>query len=314
MITIKELQDGLHVVSQFLITNVTKGVTTTGKSYLNITFQDATGTIEAKKWDVNEEDLGVFVIGNIVNVEADVIDYREHLQLKVFSGSKLDQSEIDISHFVPSAPVPLEELEKKLNGYVSSLKNKDLKKIVEYLIDKFHDSYLIYPAAVRNHHNCASGLLYHSISMANMAEEVCKLYPEINRDFVIGGALIHDLGKTLELSGPIATKYTDEGKLLGHISIMVSEIRMAADKLGITGETPLLLEHMILSHHTKPEFGSPIPPLTREAFVLASIDDFDAKMNIILKATENVKKGEWSEKVFAMDAHAFYVPKYEEDK
>lgn len=313
MITIKELKDGQRIQSQFLVTNMTKGVTTQGRNYLNITFQDATGTIEAKKWDVGPEDADIFVVGNIVNVDAEVIDYREHLQMKVLAGSPLNGEEIDISHFVPAAPISLKDLEKKLNDYIESIKNKDVKTIVKYLINKYHDKYVIYPAAVRNHHNCASGLLYHSISMANLAEEIIKLYPEINRDFVIGGAIIHDLGKTLELSGPIATKYTDEGKLLGHISIMAGEIRMAAEKLNITGETPILLEHMILSHHSKPEFGSPVPPLTREAFVLASIDDFDAKMNVIMKATESVKKGEWSEKIFAMDSRAFYVPKYEEE-
>lgn len=312
MITIKELKDGERIRSQFLVTNMTKGVTTQGRNYLNVTFQDATGTIEAKKWDVAAEDLDIFVIGNIVEVDAEVIDYREHLQMKILTGLSLPSDEVDITHFVPAAPVPLKDLEAKLHSYIESIKNKDLKTLVKYLVDKFYDRYIIYPAAVRNHHNCASGLLYHSISMANIAEEMIKLYPEINRDFVIGGAIIHDLGKTLELSGPIATKYTDEGKLLGHISIMAGEIRMAADKLGIKGETPILLEHMILSHHSKPEFGSPIPPLTREAFVLASIDDFDAKMNIIMKATESVNKGEWTEKIFAMDSHAFYVPKYED--
>lgn len=312
MITIKELKDGERIRSQFLVTNMTKGVTTQGRNYLNVTFQDATGTIEAKKWDVAAEDLDIFVIGNIVEVDAEVIDYREHLQMKILTGLSLPSDEVDITHFVPSAPVPLKDLEAKLHSYIESIKNNDLKTLVKYLVDKFYDRYIIYPAAVRNHHNCASGLLYHSISMANIAEEMIKLYPEINRDFVIGGAIIHDLGKTLELSGPIATKYTDEGKLLGHISIMAGEIRMAADKLGIKGETPILLEHMILSHHSKPEFGSPIPPLTREAFVLASIDDFDAKMNIIMKATESVNKGEWTEKIFAMDSHAFYVPNYED--
>lgn len=310
---IKDLKDGERINSQFLVTNMTKGVTTQGRNYLNITFQDASGTIEAKKWDVNEDDANIFAIGNIISVDAEIIDYREHLQMKVLSGAPLDKDGIDITHFVPAAPVPLEDLEKKLNGYISSLKDSDLKTLVSYLINKFHDRYVIYPAAARNHHNCASGLLYHSISMANMAEEVCKLYPEINRDFLVGGALIHDLGKTIELSGPIATKYTDEGKLLGHISIMAGEIRIAAEKLNITGETPMLLEHMILSHHGKPEFGSPVPPLTREAFALSSIDDFDAKMNIISKATNGVAKGNWTEKIFAMDSHMFYVPKYEQN-
>ena len=311
---IKDLQDGMHINAQYLIASAAKCVTTAGKNYLNITLQDASGTIEGKKWDILPEDLNIFVTGNIIKIEGDVLNYRDHLQMKILSGSLLDKDSIDVTLFVPSSPVGEEELEKKLYGYIDSLKEGDLKTLTSYLINKFHDSYVTYPAAVRNHHAFASGLLYHSVSMANMAEVVCKLYPEINRDFVIAGALIHDLGKTLELSGPVATKYTDEGKLLGHISIMVSEIRMAAENLKITGETPMLLEHMILSHHSKPEFGSPVPPLTREAFVLASIDDFDAKINVILKAEENVNPGDWTERIFAMDNHSFYVPKYEDNK
>lgn len=312
---IKDLKDGDRLLrEQYLVTAVAKCVTTQGRNYLNITLQDASGTIEAKKWDIEDGDLDIFLVGNIVSIRGDVLNYRDHLQLKIVSGDKLEQENIDVTRFVPSSPISEGELEKELNSFISSLKDSDLKTLTQYLINKFHDSYLTYPAAVRNHHNYASGLLHHSVSMAKLAVEVCKLYPEINQDFVVAGALIHDLGKTLELSGAVATKYTDEGKLLGHISIMAGEIRMAADKLNIKGETPLLLEHMILSHHSKLEFGSPIPPLTREAFVLASIDDFDAKMNIISKATESIKEGEWTEKIFAMDNRAFYLPKYEQNK
>lgn len=311
---IKDLADGMHVKSQYLIASVAKCVTTAGKNYLNITLQDSSGTIEGKKWDILPDDLNIFLVGNIIAIEGEVLNYRDHLQMKVLNGTLLDKDNIDVTLFVPSSPVSEEQLEKELYSFLDSLHEGDLKTLTTYLINKFHDAYVVYPAAVRNHHAFSSGLLYHSISMARMAEGICKLYPEINRDFVIAGALIHDLGKTIELSGPVATKYTDEGKLLGHISIMAGEIRMAAEKLNITGETPMLLEHMILSHHSKPEFGSPIPPLTREAFVLASIDDFDAKMNVILKAEENVNPGEWTERIFAMDNHSFFLPKYENNK
>ncbi len=311
---IKDLADGMHVKSQYLIASVAKCVTTAGKNYLNITLQDSSGTIEGKKWDILPDDLTTFVVGNIIAIEGEVLNYRDHLQMKVLSGTLLDKDNIDVTLFVPSSPVREEQLEKELYSFLDSMHEGNLKTLTTYLINKFHDQYVVYPAAVRNHHAFSSGLLYHSISMARMAEGVCKLYPEINRDFVVAGALIHDLGKTIELSGPVATKYTDEGKLLGHISIMAGEIRMAAEKLNITGETPMLLEHMILSHHSKPEFGSPIPPLTREAFVLASIDDFDAKMNVILKAEENINPGEWTERIFAMDNHCFFLPKYESNK
>jgi 3'-5' exoribonuclease len=311
MKTICELVDGDHIVNgQFLINNVNKGVTSTSRSYLTITLQDSTGTIEAKKWDVDEGDEDTFVSGNIVSVEAEVISYKGTLQIKVLRGLPLPKDGIDFTRFVPSAPVKKEVLEAKLQKYLDSLQDGDLKTLTCYLVKKFHDCYVIYPAAVRNHHAYASGLLYHSICMADLAEQVAKLYPNLNRDVLIAGTIIHDIGKTIELSGPIATKFTLEGRLLGHISIMAGEIRVAAKELNMTGETPLILEHMVLSHHTKPEFGSPVPPETPEAVALSMIDDFDAKMNIVSKALETVEPGEWSSKIFTMDDRYFYNPLY----
>lgn len=310
MKTIAELADGDHIHSQFLVTGVTKGVTASSRSYLTITLQDATGAMEAKKWDVEEADAETFVPGNIVQVEAEVLSYKNVLQMKVLSGMPLSEESIDLARFIPNAPVPKEELVKKLEGYLASFKNEEVRKLTEYLIKKHYDSYVNFPAAVRNHHNFASGLLYHSLCMADDAEALCKLYPSLNRDMLIAGALIHDIGKTSELSGPIATRFTLEGRLLGHISIMQAEVKEAAEALGIAGEIPLLLEHMILSHHNKPEFGSPVPPETREAVALAAIDDFDAKMNILDKAYQDVKPGEWTPKIFTMEDRCFYLPLY----
>jgi 3'-5' exoribonuclease len=285
-------------------------VTANSRSYLTITLQDASGTLDAKKWDVEEADNDTFVPGNIVAVEAEVISYKNILQLKILSGEALPQESIDFTRFIPSAPVPKAELIKKLDGYLASLKNPDVKKLTEYLVKKHYDSYVNYPAAVRNHHAFASGLLYHSLCMADDAEALCRLYPSLNRDVLVAGALIHDIGKTIELSGPVATKFTLDGRLLGHISIMQAEVKEAADALGLVGEIPAVMEHMVLSHHNKPEFGSPVLPETREALALSAIDDFDAKMNILDKAYQGVKPGEWTQKILTMDDRYFYLPLY----
>lgn len=310
MKTIAELVDGDHVYGQFLVTNVTKGVTTGSKNYLTITFQDSTGTMDGKRWDYAPEDPEIFVPGNIVNLEAEVISYKEHLQMKVLGGSKVDIDHIDFARFVPSAPVDRELLIAKLDGYLSSFKNEEVSKLTNYIVKKFREKYLDWPAAVRNHHNYVSGLLYHSLSMADLADKVCLLYPSINRDVLVAGALIHDLGKTIELSGPVATQFTLEGKLLGHISIMQAEVRKAAAELGMEGEMPVIFEHMVLSHHGIPEYGSAVMPLTREAVVLNMIDDMDAKMAILDKAYADVKPGEYTNKVFTMDERYFYKPLY----
>lgn len=314
MKSIAELKDGDRLTGQFLVNGCTKGVTTASRSYLTINFQDATGSMDGKKWDIAENDEAIFAPGNIVAVEAEVISYKNALQMKILSGQALPLNGVDFTRFVPSSPVPKEQLITKLNAYLASLENPDVKKLTEYLIKKHYDAYVDYPAAVRNHHNYASGLLYHSLCMADAAEALAKLYPSLNRDVLVAGALIHDIGKTIELSGPVATKFTLEGKLLGHISIMQAEVKEAADELKMTGEIPLVMEHMVLSHHNQPDFGSPIPPETREALALAMIDDFDAKMNILDKAYQGVEPGDWTQKVFTIDDRYFYKPLYTKDE
>ena len=308
---ISELSDGDHGSYMLLVASADPGVTSVGKRYLRVTLQDASGSIEGKKWEVADDDLDVFVPGNIVMVDGEVLNYRGLLQMKIVSGSMIPQDGLDITRFVASAPVSKEILQGQFEAYLDSIKIAEVKALVAYFYEKFHDLFLTHPAAVRNHHNYASGLLYHTVSMANLAESICKLYPTLNRDILIGGVLLHDMGKTIELTGPIGTSYTTEGNLIGHISIMQAEIREASHKLGLKGEIPMLLEHMVLSHHTKPEFGSPIPPETREAVALGMIDDFDAKMAIIDNAEKGVEPGSWTQKVFAMDGHLFYVPLYD---
>ena len=120
---------------------------------------------------------------------------------------------------------------------------------------------------------------------------------------------MHDMGKTIELEGPVAFKYSLEGKLIGHISILSALIKEAADSLNITGETPLLLQHMILSHHGQHEFGSPVLPMTKEALLLSLIDNLDCKVVALNKALEGVKEGEFTNKIFSLDGRAFYNPK-----
>lgn len=317
---VKDLMDGSQVFSQYLVSSCNKCVNTKGKNYLNLTLQDRTGEIPAKKWDVYSDDLAIFTPGNIVSVQGEVLSYNGALQMKIISGEQVDRSHMDVSRFVPDAPVPLEDLKKKLIAYVESIQNEDIKKITTYLIKKFKTRYFDYPAATRNHHNYLHGLLFHSLSMADDADALTKLYPMLDRDILIAGTLLHDIGKTIEMSGPVATAYTTEGKLLGHISIMQAEIRMAAKELGMMNENdeeteiPMLLEHMVLSHHGQPDYGSPVYPMTLEAYALSIIDDFDAKMVMISKALENVAPGEFTPRIFALNDTALYAPKYKKKK
>lgn len=306
---IKDFNDLERVSGQFLVVNVTKGVNNnTGMGYLSIELRDSSGNIVAKKWDSTPNDDAIFVAGNVVYVEGDTNKYKDNLQLKILNAKQVPLEEIDPTKFVKAPPIPAEELIKRYNEYIESINNEDAKKLVKYLADKFKEKLYVFPAAVSIHHEYASGLLMHSTTMAKVADELCKIYP-LDRDILISGILLHDIGKCIEFEGPAVYHYSLEGKLLGHISIMVSELRKAAEKLEITSEVPLLLEHMVLSHHDKPEYGSPVPPLTKEALALTIIDNLDSKMVILDKALEVTNEGEFSAKIFALDGRMFYKPK-----
>ena len=305
---ISEFTDHDHIEGQFLLGSVSKGVNANGGSYFSVDLRDASGQITAKKWDATLQDEEIFVAGNVISIIGETNKYRDALQLKILSAEIVPLEEIDVDRFVKAPPVSKEELMSKFNNYVSSIKNEDCQKLLKYMIKKFDDKIYSYPAAVSIHHEYSSGLLMHSITMADIATYLCKIY-DANYDLLITGCLLHDLGKIIELEGPIVYKYSLEGKLLGHISIMTAEIRKAAEELKITSEIPLLLEHMVLSHHGQPDFGSPVMPMTKEALLLSLIDNLDSKMVVVNKAIADVEPGNFSNKVFPLDNRAFYKPK-----
>ena len=305
---ISEFTDHDSIAGQFLLGSVSKGVNTNGGSYFSVELRDASGQITAKKWDATLQDEEIFVTGNVISLIGETNRYKDALQLKILSAEVVPLDEIDVDRFVKAPPVSKDELIKKFNNYVNSIKNEDCQKLLKYMINKFDDKLYSYPAAVSIHHEYSSGLLMHSLSMADLASFLCPIY-DCDYDILITGCLLHDMGKIIELEGPIVYKYSLEGKLLGHISIMCAEIRKAAEDLKITSEVPLLLEHMILSHHGQPEFGSPVMPLTKEALLLSLIDNLDSKMVVVNKAIAEVEPGNFSNKVFPLDNRSFYKPK-----
>lgn len=308
---IKNLKDGSVVNGPLLVTNAVKGVTEAKKKYMNITFQDKTGTIEAKKWDVSAEDESIIVPGAILFVEGVVNLFKGQPQLKVISVTPENKSMFDVKDFQIASPIPLEDMKKKLNDYLESFTDKDVELVTKTVINHFYDKYIIYPGAVKIHHEFASGILHHSLAMADLAECVAKCYPQVDRDILVAGALLHDIGKTIEydFEDALATKVTTEGKLVGHIPVMYAEFKKIVDDLHIESEVPLLLEHMILAHHGKLEFGSPVMPSTREALLLSEIDMLDSRMMVLDKAFENIEPGTFTQRLWMMDDTAFYKPK-----
>jgi 3'-5' exoribonuclease len=300
---------GEQVDVYLLIKSVTKGIASNGKPFLTLILQDKTGDIEAKLWDASPEDENVYVPESIVKVFGDIHNYRGKMQLKIRSIRPVHEGDaVRVSDFLETAPMKREDMMEKITEYIFAMQNLNIQRITRYLLKKHEQKFFEYPAATKNHHEFISGLAYHVVSMLELAKALGNLYPSLNKDLLYAGVILHDLGKVIELSGPVSASYTLEGNLLGHISIMVSEISKAAEHLGISGEEVIVLQHMVLSHHGKAEWGSPKPPMVKEAEILHYIDNLDAKMNMIDRALEKVRPGEFTERIYALENRSFYKP------
>ena len=308
---IKDFIDGMNAGGFYIVKNSLKGVTTNGLTYLTITLQDSSGTIEAKKWQVNNDDIDTFKMGNVVYIDGEVIDYKDKLQVKIFGGNVVNPKNADMDSLIPASKFKKDELIDKLKVFLSSIKNEKLKKIVYDIFSIYKEKFISYPAAVSNHHDFLRGLMEHTVSMCEIAKMISSHYSSLNYDLLISGCLLHDIGKCEELSGVIATTYTKEGSLIGHLVIGAILIDESAKRLNIEGEEVTLLKHLILSHHGKLEFGSPIPPLTREALILNMIDEMDSKMMALDKAFSEIEGGEFSQRIFPLDNRSFYKLKSE---
>lgn len=300
---------GEQVETFLFIKSSTRGVASNGKPFLTLFLQDKSGEIEAKLWDISEEDEVTYGAENIVKVAGEILSYRGRNQLKIrkIRPSK-ETDQVKIADFIETAPICPDEMMSKITQYMFEMKNPNIQRITRHLLKKYEQPFRQFPAATKNHHEFVSGLAYHVVSMLDLAKAIANLYPNLDKDLLYAGVILHDLGKVLELSGPISTTYTIEGNLLGHITIMVTEIGEAAKELQIDSEEVLILQHLVLSHHGKMEWGSPKLPLVKEAEILHYIDNIDAKMNILDRALERTKPGEYTERIFPMENRAFYKP------
>lgn len=306
---IHEIKPGDNAVElDAIITHVVNGKTNKAP-YLSLTFQDKTGLLDAKLWAATPEQIETIIAGKVVHVVGDAIKYNEDIQLKINKIQLLDSSKEEQVKYLKSAPVEKEDLLSSIQEYISKIDNEKMNIIVSSLFLEYQSNYVIYPAASRNHHEYVSGLAFHTLSMLNIAESLCEQYSTLNKDLLYSGVILHDLGKVIELSGPIVPEYTMEGKLLGHISIAQALVENCAKDHHIEGEEVVLLKHMILSHHGKMEYGSPVLPLIKEAEILYLIDNIDARMNMMDKALEGVEPGGFTKRIFSLENRSFYKPK-----
>lgn len=295
-----------------LIKQSITGVTTKGSPFMTLVLQDKSGDLEAKLWDTTDEHVQSYAAGTIVKVGGEVHEYRGKNQLRIKSiRPTKDDEGVTIADLVPSSAKSKEALFEELMTYFFEMENPQIQRITRHIMKQHEAAFMTYPAATRNHHDYVSGLIDHVVSMLKLGKSLTELYPTLNKDLLYAGIILHDIGKVVELSGPIGTQYTVEGNLIGHISIMVNEIAKAADELDISGEEVMLLQHMVLSHHGKEEWGSPKRPMLKEAEMLHYIDNIDAKMNMLDRALGKTNPGEFSERIFPLDNRSFYKPSFE---
>ena len=307
---VKDFTEGERVSTDLLISQLVRGTTNSGSPYLSLVLQDNTKSIEAKLWDVKPELEKQLEVGKVYDFDMEIIKYKNNLQAKVLKVLPLPQADIDMEQFVFRSPISKDNLRSSIQEGLSLIENDNIAKIVSGALNYYANDVYEYPAAAKIHHNFIGGLATHTSGMIKVAVALCSIYPSIDRDLLLAGVILHDLGKIEELSSPVVTEYTKEGKLLGHISIMDARLLQIGNELGLAdSEELLLLRHMVLSHHGQMEFGSPVRPETLEAEILNLIDNIDARINTIEKALADVKEGEFTQKLFSMENRVFYKHK-----
>ncbi len=269
------------ITSSFVV--VTKQIKPkkTGEPYLALTLGDRSGQIEAKMWDNVEEVLNAFEQDDFLKIKGLVNKYKNRFQLTIHKLRKLGDSEIEFDDYLPKTTKDIEQLWRTLADFVSSFRDPHLRSLVQsFMADpEIATAYRNAPAAKTLHHAYIGGLLDHVISLFRSCDLMCQNYSQINRDLLLTGAFLHDIGKIHELTYNRSFSYTTRGQLLGHMMI---ELEMLQSKLASIPDFPAglktLLEHMIISHHGEYEFGSPKLPMFPEALVLHYLDDLDSKM------------------------------------
>lgn len=282
----------------YLLKNPSAKTTQNGKPYLSFKLADASGEIEGIFWDY-EGDLHVTSAGCPIKVRGNVTEYNGKKQFNVAQiRAKRDNDTVDISRLVPSAPVSLQETYNQMVSLIESIQDPEYKALCTEVLGRYQNYYCSIPAAKRVHHAFRGGLLMHTCFMMAHADYMARCYPFVDRDLLITGAFVHDMAKAREYEFTAMGLVNDmslQGQLLGHLYMGAHEIAAIAQQINMSETKSLLLQHMVLSHHGKPEFGAAVEPKTAEALLLSMIDDLDAKMELFREALETQNVGSVSE-------------------
>lgn len=304
-----KMKDSMEFEGFYLIKTAEVKTARNGKNYLDLTVQDKTGEIGGKLWGSSEKDAENYKAGVVVYISGTRSSYNgtpqlEKISIRLPEGDEPNNPE----DFKIKPAFDVQEIKQYLDEVKGGISNNIWRNIVSFLYQKHEDKFYQYPAAKANHHAFEGGLCFHTISMVKLANSVGDLYPQLNKELLFAGIMLHDLAKVIELSGVEETEYTTQGKLIGHINLIDGEIVQAAVELGIpvNKDDITILRHVVLSHHGKREWGSPVLPQIMEAEVVHMVDIFDAKMIMMHTALQQTPEDDWSAKLFGMEGRSFY--------
>ena len=306
---ISEMEQGMRIEGFYLLKDASVKKTAAGKPYLSASIMDATGSIIAMMWDysgsIDERDAG-----QVVKVRGDVSVYKNANQITI-SRLRLanDQDEIDLERLVPVAPIDADVRYQEVRSLISTIEDDDYRAVAEEMLRLHGDSFQTIPAAKSVHHGFLNGLLMHTSNMLKTADFFAALYPEVlDRSLLLTGTLLHDLAKEREFAFSnigMATGYTVEGELVGHIVMGAQEAARVCEELNVPEQKSVLLQHLILSHHGNPEYGAAVIPMCAEAELLSLIDRVDSRMEIYSEILPTLQPNSFSARIFALEKKIF---------
>ena len=312
-IYLNNINTGDEITDFFMVKAIDVKTGSNNKQYLDLLLSDKTGEITGKKWDITDEEiqkLSVVKTGSLVKIKAQVTEWNGMKQFRVFRiRGAMEQDGLDTSDYVKAAPEDPREMYDFIMGKAQALGDEDLKKLCVSVLQDNEEKLLYYPAAQKNHHAEFAGLLWHMKRMVMNGEGICRVYTILDPDLVTAGVILHDIEKIREIRSNdmgISDGYSMEGMMLGHIVQGVRELDSRMKDLGFSDEKRIMIEHMILSHHYEPEFGSPRKPMFPEAEILHYLDIIDARMFDMEEALDGTKPGEFSDRIWTLDNRKLY--------
>ncbi|MBQ7548100.1 MAG: HD domain-containing protein [Clostridia bacterium] len=284
--------------------------TARGVPYLDLTLTDSSGEIGAKLWDYKPEIHSQIKLNSLIKVRGTISTFNDAPQMRVERVRPAVEADgVRIEDFVPSTEYGGDIMFNELRAVASGFENEQLKKLVVYILDENREKLVYWPAAFRLHHAIRGGLLYHTLSILRLAQAVAAVYPSVDKDLLFSGVILHDVAKISEFEVSetgIATGYTVEGNLIGHLVKGAMNIEAAGSELGTDRDLLMLLEHMILSHHGEPEFGSAVRPMFLEAEILSELDMLDARVYEISQSVAEIEPGKFTQRQWALDNRKLY--------